>query len=970
MNAKSKIKLNQILKRSSCLNSIIESNSMHSENVERLYDNIMNKIESGNGKDANIKRQLRSYIENLCNTESASQYYYQPISLIEEFNKIDSAISDRILYEYTTRVIPYIKELNDILPYLNRHDSLKDYQIDSISEAVSNNIAAERIIRNHGMISKRFNIEREVHRYRSLGLKYIVDSCADMIDTYDIKSYQKLSITIEETMFILDKNNYEYNTSDLVRYTLDHFLMQEGSNLTNKDIENYKRAIRESYLLDESDLDTIRNFVYSDTQIEDYSSIKKGIDSFLLSTDKSVDKLKYTVDTILHTTTKEDILANINNLMYLIWDACKCAENNEQMEAYASIIGNISVYFTKMTKFIDNMTSIDQYTKEELGSIIEKLCGVRGEIESYSNSNIDLSLPAVTYLNILNQAISGLMHVHGFLYDNENIENIEFVNGEIEESLVLSEFKIFKFNNLVKAAFNLNKYLKAKERQLYLKGKNKIQKFVSKATNILFGETASSIRENIYDYIGSDSKADICVMQYEYAEEDLQDISEFLSSVCNEFNNILLADNFNTARAYYILNPGVAEVHIKDKTGIQMTEEEVELVEHSVDPADYLYLSMIESMDNLYEQFKGFDTESIEDQLTNISNYNNFTIEHYSLALEALQYLSIDKDIIKVFAEKFNDYQFNKADIINESSFITLARQEKKVLESAENWEPLKDVPIEITLEAYDILESILNEAGPQIHKPAVGPNKATGGSWADDWDDDEDDDVDEEEDSKAKTTGADTNKEEDKKPEESDKKEDDETIDLSDVEASRPKHKRGMLNLNSIKLGLKGLATKIKDKGTKYKEMSRNLDSAVRAYVKAYKETIQNDRREAIIKGRLIPSFSRCIRAGIGLAILGIATGGVVIPLIAGIAGLALNKKATDRERYLLLDEIETELEVVEKEMQYAEENREMKKYRALLAYKKELQRQYQRIRYNIKLTNSKYTPSSKAGMQGKDEE
>ena len=154
MNAKSKIKLNQILKRSSCLNSIVESNSMHNKTAERLYDSIMNKIESGNGKDANIKRQLRSYIENLCNTESASQYYYQPISLIEEFNKIDSAISDRILYEYTTRVIPYIKELNDILPYLNRHDNLKDYQIDSISEAVSNNIAAERIIRNHNMISK------------------------------------------------------------------------------------------------------------------------------------------------------------------------------------------------------------------------------------------------------------------------------------------------------------------------------------------------------------------------------------------------------------------------------------------------------------------------------------------------------------------------------------------------------------------------------------------------------------------------------------------------------------------------------------------------------------------------------------------------------------------------------------------------------------------------------------------------
>ena len=500
--------------------------------------------------------------------------------------------------------------------------------------------------------------------------------------------------------------------------------------------------------------------------------------------------------------------------------------------------------------------------------------------------------------------------------------------------------------------------------------KNKISKFVSKANNVLFGE-AFSIEENILDYIGSDYKADICVMQYEYNDKEINEVSEFLANICNEYNDILATESMDTIRCYYILNPGVAELHIKEVTPISLDEETEKLIYETVDPADAIYLKLFNEMDSIYSKFKGFDIESIEDQITNISEYSNFTVEHYNLALETLKYLGIDKDVINVFAEKFNDYQFNKTieeGSINESYKI-LARQEKKIIEAADDWNAIEDVPIDITLEAYDLLQAILDEAGPSIHKPAVGPKAATG-SWADDWDDEDDDEEDngpeEENDSSEKVaTGASGNtKEEDKKEDKSSENNEDDDVDLSDLEKSKPdSRKKGrMLNLNSIKLGLKGLATKMKDMSTKQKEMSRNLDNAIRAYVKAYKDTLQKERREDIIKGRLIPSFSRCLKAGVGLAVLGIATGGVIIPIIAGIAGLALNKKATEKERYLLLDELETELEVIEKELAYAEENREMKKYRALLQYKKELQRQYQRIRYNIKL-DKKYIPKASSG-------
>jgi hypothetical protein len=68
-----------------------------------------------------------------------------------------------------------------------------------------------------------------------------------------------------------------------------------------------------------------------------------------------------------------------------------------------------------------------------------------------------------------------------------------------------------------------------------------------------------------------------------------------------------------------------------------------------------------------------------------------------------------------------------------------------------------------------------------------------------------------------------------------------------------------------------------------------------------------------------------------------------------------------------LLLDEIETELEVLEKEIAMADSKNQIKKYRALLQYKKNLQRQYQRIKYNIKVGTG-VLPNSSVGAPKND--
>ena len=67
-----------------------------------------------------------------------------------------------------------------------------------------------------------------------------------------------------------------------------------------------------------------------------------------------------------------------------------------------------------------------------------------------------------------------------------------------------------------------------------------------------------------------------------------------------------------------------------------------------------------------------------------------------------------------------------------------------------------------------------------------------------------------------------------------------------------------------------------------------------------------------------------------------------------------------TQREKQLVYDEIATELQVVEKQLQIAENDGDMNQYRFLLNYQKKLARERQRIRYGLKV-NGRRIPDAK---------
>ena len=129
----------------------------------------------------------------------------------------------------------------------------------------------------------------------------------------------------------------------------------------------------------------------------------------------------------------------------------------------------------------------------------------------------------------------------------------------------------------------------------------------------------------------------------------------------------------------------------------------------------------------------------------------------------------------------------------------------------------------------------------------------------------------------------------------------------------------------------------------------ARTVDGAARLISKKIEDSLTLENREAVIRGEILPSLSKCIK--LALVIGGAWLINPVIAIIIMVVKFALSARIRKKEKQLVLNELDVELQMVDKYIQQAEEKRDMKKLRELLLLKKKLQSQYARLRYNIKI-------------------
>lgn len=155
---------------------------------------------------------------------------------------------------------------------------------------------------------------------------------------------------------------------------------------------------------------------------------------------------------------------------------------------------------------------------------------------------------------------------------------------------------------------------------------------------------------------------------------------------------------------------------------------------------------------------------------------------------------------------------------------------------------------------------------------------------------------------------------------------------------------------INSLKLAgerLKKLYVKMSDKE---KQISRTIDNSMNMLRKAIESSDRD--REAVIKGSILPPASKIIKTGIIFA--GISwLANPVIAVIGLLGKIAISAKNRNKEKQLVLDEIDIELKMTERYLKVAEEKNDLKATKQLLTTQRSLERQRQRIKYNMKVAH-----------------
>ena len=159
----------------------------------------------------------------------------------------------------------------------------------------------------------------------------------------------------------------------------------------------------------------------------------------------------------------------------------------------------------------------------------------------------------------------------------------------------------------------------------------------------------------------------------------------------------------------------------------------------------------------------------------------------------------------------------------------------------------------------------------------------------------------------------------------------------------------------NSLKLAGEKLKKGIQKAADADKTISKNIDSSMSAFTRAAERAMTNDRRDAIIKGSVIPSASKVIKGAIMAGAAWLVLGPAVA--VIGVLGyLGVSKKLNDKQRKALIDEIEIELKMCQKYIDLAESKNDLKSLKKLYTIQRELEKQRGRIKYRIAQKGEKY--------------
>ena len=885
------VNIDELLKRKR-VSFTSESGSLYYYRAPKVYDSLI-KLDFSSKKYDELIEAVKDDIHH-CG-EVPRYVAHMPLIVLE--NKLDTTKTNEV-EEYVEK---YIKE---VIPTLTRSNLDDVYAFDNnmilntrLEEACKKYLIADRILNNHRNFEDSFKIMEGVNTRRN-SIDLITEYLYNTISSYNAKPYQQFNMCLEEGLYTLGINNIEYSKPDFVKSMLKYFLLSEA----DEDITNYRRVLKSNYVFNEVETEPALKLLDIEATLnKEPSTISDFINKYTLVSNIPLSVLCSEIGTC----SMNDLKLNLDSALDFIWKSIVINEEryDEAEDAIKELFASISNKLNTQDAIptVEDIREIEAIVRNWINKDIKSVLDVeKGKLESFKS--------------ILGLQCEQFMKDCSFFSNRNNIDTITDLRKNAVRAATYESYNKMKFKTLLNHARTLSE---------------SVDKALENYTTICAKVNSNLIDESytLASYISEDSKADVCASQYYFSADHELEVKDAINTVCKEFNNSMRDNNI---KAYYIFNPSITEVHIKENMFIEIGGNHLIDVYEASDPAIDVYVKNMALCDTTISEL--MDNEKLSDYL--LDKNANISIDEFELLVNSMQYISIPENTIKNLCDVYSNYSYrylNEADELKSYDDI-----KSRVNELSESYKPIEDfVPVDIQLEAVGIINSIISEA---IDKPDI---------------------------KKANIKKADASKKPPKHEEHNDKEE--KHDDSNDEGEEKSKGFNFNKAFNALKLALHGLRGKTKDLSQKEKEASKNLDASASHFMKAIHDGLVSDRREAIIKGSIIPSFSRCVKYAIGLVGLGgismVLVGNILPVIILSLGGFAMSKKLTKRERMLLLDEIEIELEVVDKEIANAESKNQMKKYKKLLAYKKDLQRQYQRIKYNVKIGKD-IMPNSATGV------
>ena len=889
--------------RQVCYSDIIKRKTAVSSMPDKVLEANCKLYNSRAKRSYNPDEVIKFMEECSKSSDTATNYFSDIVFMVE------NVVDPRIASIFESKILPMTKEYQ--LPKINGID---ESTMERMNDQIFVNKVCDRILGNHASICK-----RGLSNYANESVDLIVNKCCDFVSENTLPLHGKVCIALEESKYFLESNNREFDSNRLSSIVLDYF------------------SIKEQFLGEEDKITkSIASHSYVSEAVDDVTgSPTSAIEIFKLSPEKNAD--------LLHTT-MEDILKvdnyNLKSSVSAFFDLLKeilIASNDEDLcsSIYQDIIPSMYEHIFK--------DRIDDPELKMIASNIKSLIGVEIEIANmYSKRYNDISVSnhMVHYMQVMEELFAKFTDMEDLSYTEYNIECMSTSIEESDVLISLDEFKIFKFQNLITMSRNIDNYFKEK-----LSGtRHKAAKAMKKLKSKIFGEST------VYDAVLEDGSVDFIVCTVE--AEVNSDSQDEISSYCKAVNESTLYDTEYSC--YYTTNEGSFDIHIKENCMVSLTESELKELQEHVTIEDKYNIERVLELSNISSSFT-------EENIIDFFSEGNYSPVLFRSFVEACSLANIDKETLKNIRESILNRKRNEFD------YIDFYHGTASVVQLYE----MSYSPLEIQMEAINLISSIVEakdededdeEKKPSLKERLQVKKDIKNNEKAEKKEKDK-------ETLKKSSGNEDALKDPDEatRKEKKDAKKDIKTNEKIEKKEAKEKSSEKEVEsfsakLNNIQLYIQGLKKKMKDMSAKEQELSRRADSTFNNFAKACKNALISDRREAIIKGSVIPSFSKCVKIGVSMA--GLYFVNPLAAVVTALGGLAMSKNLTKKERALLLDELEVELEMIDKEIQNADNKNQLKKERALMMQKKNLQRQYQRIKYNIRIGKD-LVPSSSMGIK-----